>query len=150
MALESTRTQFLRLAGAGGPGAPAACGPRGLVGVACAALAGAAAAHHSTNMFDSENPIELTGTIVEWQFENPHCFIILEVTEESGESTVWSLEGLSPNVIFRQGWRPDSLQPGDTITATVFPLRSGASGGSYRELHWADGTPVDPRAGRPD
>lgn len=113
-------------------------------------LAATAAAHHSTNMFDAENPIELRGTVVEWQFSNPHCFIMLEVTGEDGESEVWALEGLSPNVIYRMGWRPDSLQPGDEIIATVLPLHSGAPGGSYRELTWADGTPIDPNEPRPE
>jgi hypothetical protein len=109
-----------------------------------------AAAHHSTAMFDAEHPIELTGTVVEWQFDNPHCFIILEVDGESGDRSVWSLEGMSPNVLYRQGWTPDSLQPGDKVVLTVNPLHSGAPGGNYRNLRWADGTPIDPKAARPE
>jgi hypothetical protein len=101
-------------------------------------------------MFDSANPLELTGTVVEWQFDNPHCFIVLDVDGESGDRAVWSLEGSSPNVLYRQGWTPDSLQPGDRIKVTVNPLHSGATGGNYRNLRWADGTPVDPKAGRPE
>jgi hypothetical protein len=101
-------------------------------------------------MFDADNPIELRGVVVEWQFQNPHCFIMLEVTGEEGQSEVWALEGLSPNVIYRTGWRPDTLRPGDEIIARVLPLHSGAPGGSYRELRWADGTPIDPEAGRRD
>jgi hypothetical protein len=118
--------------------------------VALLAWACAATAHHSSAMFDDQNPIELTGTVMAWQFANPHCVILLEVAEESGETTVWTLEGMSPNVIFRQGWRPDSLQPGDRIIATIHPLHSGAAGGNYRNLRWADGTPIDPRDGRPE
>lgn len=121
---------------------------------AAAALGAAAvdpvAAHHSTAMFDDENPIELTGTVVEWQFENPHVFIVLDVDGEEGERDVWSLEGLSPNVVYRQGWTPESLQPGDRITVTVHPLHSGAPGGNYRNPRWEDGTPIDPREPRPE
>jgi hypothetical protein len=109
-----------------------------------------ASGHHSTAMFDADNPIELAGTVVKWQFDNPHCFITLEVTDEQGGVEVWSLEGMSPNVLYRQGWRPDSLRPGDRIVATVNPLHSGAPGGNYRNLRWTDGTAVDPRAGRPE
>lgn len=109
-----------------------------------------AAAHHSTAMFDDQNPIELSGTVREFQFENPHVFIILEVEGEAGERKVWSLEGLSPNVIYRQGWRPDSLRPGDRISVTVNPLHSGAAGGNYRMPRWEDGTLIDPRMPRPD
>jgi hypothetical protein len=108
-----------------------------------------ASGHHSTAMYDAENPIELAGTVVEWQFGNPHCVIMLEV-EADGAKTVWTLEGMSPNVLFRQGWRPDTLKPGDQVVATVNPLQSGAPVGNYRNLRWADGTPVDPTAGRPE
>jgi hypothetical protein len=110
---------------------------------------GSAGAHHSTAMYDAANPIELAGTVLEWQFGNPHCVIMLEV-EVDGEKTVWTLEGMSPNVLFRQGWRPDSLKPGDRLIATVNPLHSGAPVGNYSNVRWADGTPVDPTAGRPE
>lgn len=107
-------------------------------------------AHHSTNMFDSDNPIELAGTVVEWQFSNPHTFIILSVMDDEGEETIWSLEGSSPNGLYRRGWTPDSLQPGDQIIVNVRPLRSGAPGGNFNTLRWEDGTPFDPAAPRPD
>lgn len=117
---------------------------------ATALLSVRVSAHHSTAMFDDENPIELTGTVVEWQFSNPHCFIILDVDGQSGDMEVWSLEGMSPNVLYRQGWKPDSLRPGDRITLTINPLHSGSPGGNYRDLRWEDGTPIDPKAGRPE
>ncbi len=121
----------------------------GLVLAASMLFAGSAGAHHSTAMYDAANPIELAGTVLEWQFGNPHCVIMLEV-EVDGEKTVWTLEGMSPNVLFRQGWRPDSLKPGDQLIATVNPLHSGAPVGNYSNVRWADGTPVDPTAGRPE
>jgi hypothetical protein len=105
-------------------------------------------AHHSFAMFDADNPIELTGSIVEWQYSNPHTFIILEVTDENGNSTEWTLEGRSPSAIFRLGWTPESLQPGDKVMLTVSPLHSGEPGGSYSNVRWEDGTVIDPRAGR--
>ena len=67
---------------------------RWLVAMASLAAAPFVAAHHSTAMYDSENPIELAGTVVEWQFKNPHVIIRLDVADEDGESTVWALEGV--------------------------------------------------------
>ena len=49
-------------------------------------------AHHSIAIYDSENPVELTGRVVEWQFTNPHVVIILAVENEDGEVVNWSLE----------------------------------------------------------
>ena len=114
-------------------------------------LAGAAAtpaaAHHSTAIYDSDHPIELAGTVVEWQFVNPHCFIILEVTDAAGAKKVWSLEGGNTAGLFRRGWTPETLKPGDEIVITVRPLRSGSPGGNYSNPRWADGAPIDPKSG---
>lgn len=108
-----------------------------------------ATAHHSTAMFDSDNPIELAGTIKEWQYTNPHTFIILNVTDENGSVVEWALEGRSTSAIYRLGWTPESLQPGDEIIVTVRPLHSGAPGGNYSNIRWKDGAEIDPTVARP-
>ena len=105
--------------------------------------------HHSTAIYDSENPIDLAGTVVEWQFVNPHVIIVVEAENADGGTTVWTVEGSNTAGVFRRGWTPETLQPGDSIIVTVRPLRSGAPGGNYRNVRWQDGTPVDPRAPRP-
>jgi hypothetical protein len=102
-------------------------------------------AHHSTAIYDSANPIELRGSVVEWKFTNPHCIIRLEVTDARGEKVVWSLEGGNTAGLFRQGWTPETLKPGDKLIITVRPLRSGAPGGNYSDVRWADGTRVSPK-----
>jgi hypothetical protein len=116
--------------------------------VALGSVATTGKGHHSTAIYDSDHPIELGGTVVEWQFVNPHCFIILEVTDAaSGAKKVWSLEGGNTAGLFRRGWTPNTLKPGDAIAVTVRPLRSGALGGNYSNPRWADGTPIDPKSG---
>jgi hypothetical protein len=115
------------------------------LGVALALTFGASA-HHSTAIYDSDNPVELKGTVVEWQFVNPHVFILLEVADAAtGEKKVWSLEGGNTAGLFRRGWTPNTLKPGDEIMITVRPLRSGAPGGNYNNPRWADGKPIEPR-----
>jgi len=123
--------------------------PTGLAAAVLATVAsGALHAHHSTAIYDSEHPVELTGTVVEWQFVNPHCIIILEAADPtSGEKKVWSIEGSNTAMLFRRGWTPETLKPGDEILVTVRPLRSGANGGNYSNVRRPDGTPVDPRPG---
>lgn len=114
--------------------------------VILAAVAARAGAHHSTAIYDSEHPVELAGTVVEWQFVNPHVFIVLEVVDAaSGEKKVWSVEGGNTAGLFRRGWTPNTLKPGDKIVVTVRPLRSGAPGGNYSNPRWADGKPIEPR-----
>jgi hypothetical protein len=111
-----------------------------------ASVAASVSAHHSTAIYDSDHPVELAGTVVEWQFVNPHVFILLEVADQTtGEKKVWSLEGGNTAGLFRRGWTPNTLKPGDTIMITVRPLRSGAAGGNYSNPRWADGKPIEPR-----
>jgi hypothetical protein len=107
-------------------------------------------AHHSTAIYDSDNPVDLIGTVVEWQFVNPHCIIAFEVKDAAGETVVWSLEGSNTAGLFRRGWTPETLKPGDKLIVSARLLRSGAPGGNYRDVRWADGTPLDPRAPRPN
>jgi hypothetical protein len=114
--------------------------------VALACVAVRVDAHHSTAIYDSEHPIELAGTVVEWQFVNPHVFIVLDVADaKTGEKKRWSLEGGNTAGLFRRGWTPSTLKAGDEIVLTVRPLRSGALGGNYSNPRWADGAPIEPR-----
>lgn len=106
-----------------------------LAGTALAMLAGAipVAAHHSFAMFDSARRTSWTGTVVEFRWVNPHTFIIVDVprTREHPElAGRWMIEGGSPNIMSRQGWRRNLFAPGDTITIVGYPLRDGSKGGS--------------------
>lgn len=102
-------------------------------------------AHHSTAIYDSENPIELQGRVVEWKFTNPHCIIILAITADDGQTQIWNVEGSNTAGLYRQGWTPETLQKDDQIILTVRPLRSGATGGNYSNPRWKDGSVIDPR-----
>jgi hypothetical protein len=115
-----------------------------LVGGALLAGAGTAPAHHSFAMFDQEHPIELEGTVQEFKFTAPHAFIILAVKQEDGRLETWSLEGVSPSALVREGWSRATLKPGDELKLIIAPLRSGAPGGAWvtQKIHFRDGKPV--------
>jgi hypothetical protein len=112
------------------------------VSVALLGLSFATHAHHSTAMYDGEHPVDLAGKVVEWQFTNPHTFIILEVADEHGDKKVWELEGSNTRGMIVRGWNANTLQPGDEIVVTVRPLLSGAPGGNFSNVRHADGTPI--------
>jgi len=105
---------------------------------------GAALAHHSFAMFDQEHPIELEGVVQEFKFTAPHAFIILAVKQEDGRVETWSLEGVSPSALVREGWSRATLKPGDELKLIVAPLRSGAPGGAWvtQRIHFRDGKPL--------
>ena len=108
-----------------------------------------AQAHHSTAIYNSEHPVELAGKVVEGKFTNPHCIILLDVVAADGSIQRWNVEGGNTSGLFRNGWTPETLQPGDDILVTVRPLRSGAFGGNYSNPRRSNGEPViAPPAGR--
>lgn len=105
-----------------------------------ALLPATGSAHHSFGMFDSSKEIWLEGRIKEFQWTNPHAWIQVLVTDASGKEVEWSLEGGSPNILSRNGWKRTVLQPGDKVRILLHPLRSGEPGGSFLEVHKEDGS----------
>ncbi len=112
----------------------------GLAGIAVAMFAVPAIAHHSFAMFDAEKTTNLEGTVKEFQWTNPHAWIMLNVAKEGGGDQQWAIEMNGPGGLARQGWRPKTLTPGMPIKLTVHPLRDGSAGGQFMSITLPDGT----------
>lgn len=111
-------------------------------------LAASASAHHSFAMFDRSKEMTLVGVVAEFQWTNPHSWIELDVPNENGGTDKWSIELNSPNNLSRQGWKSNSIKPGDKITVVIWPLRSGEKGGLFISLTLPDGQVLDEAAFR--
>jgi hypothetical protein len=105
--------------------------------LACAAMP--TQAHHSFGMFDQQKVVALTGTVREFQWTNPHCYIQLVAKDANGAEVEWSLEMGAPMYLYAKGWRPKTLKAGDSIKVTLNPLRNGAHGGVVIDATKADG-----------
>lgn len=95
------------------------------------AAAGAAAPHHGFAVFDTSSQKTITGTVHVFQWTNPHTWVWIDVPNGKGGVDTYGFEGMSPNYLERRGWTRKTLKPGDTITVTYFPLKSGEKGGSF-------------------
>lgn len=103
--------------------------------LAMAVIAAPALAHHSFAMFDQTKQQSVQGTVTEFQWTNPHAFIHVKAGAD-----VYEVELNSPNNLKRQGWRSDSLKPGDKITIVLNPLRDTAKkGGLFVSATLPDG-----------
>ena len=88
------------------------------------------AAHHSAAMFDDTKVVELTGTVKELQWANPHIWLQV-IVDDKGKKTEWSLEGGSPNSLSRQGWRATTFKAGDVVSVRFNPMKDGSPGGNF-------------------
>jgi hypothetical protein len=81
--------------------------------------AGSAQSHHSTAAeFDQTKPVTFSGTVKLVVWLNPHIYTHVEVKREGAPPVIYHVEGGSPNSLFRQGWRKDSLKVGEVVTVT--------------------------------
>ena len=111
-----------------------------LLGACACLLAWPAAAHHSFSMFDNQKTITLTGTVKQLEWTNPHCWLDIVVQDESGKTIEYPLEMQGTGQSVKNGWKPDTLKPGDKVSADIHPLRAvGAHGGQLIAVVMPDG-----------
>ena len=101
-------------------------------------------AHHSFAMFEMNRNVTYVGTVLEYNWENPHAHIIMKVAPGANvdPATVgtWDVEGGAVNIMSRQGWNRASYKAGDTISVTGHPMRDGTKGISLFYVTKPDGT----------
>jgi hypothetical protein len=110
--------------------------------IGAAALSGAAAGHHSfAAAYNMDEPISVTGTIVNVRLTNPHSFFFLDVENENGEVVRWSFEAGTPSGMIRNGYSPQVIKEGDVVTISGFHAKDpDVPNGMLTELVTADGT----------
>jgi hypothetical protein len=108
-----------------------------------------ATAHHSfATVYDSSKSIELSGTVTKIDWKNPHVYYFIDVKGPDGKVVNYAVEGGTPNQLFRQGWRKDSLKIGDTVKVLAYPARNGSNRVNGRQTTLPSGRRVF--SGSPD
>ena len=115
--------------------------------IACVAFAVPAVAHHSGAMFDNKKEVTLTGVVKEFQYTNPHSWLLVDVTGKDGKVTTWGFEAEGPTTLQRAGIRPSDFRPGTKLTITGNPMKNGQPAAIWVDATRADGKKFNPRAG---
>ena len=115
----------------------------GLLCILCSSLP--VNAHHSHAMFDTAKRISITGTVVEFEYTNPHSW--LKVTNDA-DGSLWSFETNSPSQLVRKGIKRTALPSGIKISVTAMPLKDGRNGGQIVSVKKEDGSTlaIEPEA----
>lgn len=82
-------------------------------------------AHHAGVMFDPDERITVSGVVREFQFTNPHSWLIVDVTNDDGSVTTWGFEAEGPTTLIRRGIKVGDFPPGTHVTMTGHPMRDG-------------------------
>lgn len=104
-------------------------------------------AHHSGAGVDRTRTVTVTGVVKDFRWTNPHSWIDLEVVESTGARTLWSVEMNPPSYLVRAGWKSSTLKPGDRVSVTLNPIRTGEPGGIFVSVTLADGQVLGGRGG---
>ena len=83
-------------------------------------------AHHGNASFDAVKRLELTGTVTEWDWANPHCWLKFDVKDQkSGKVVNWVVETSNSADMVERGWSKRTFKAGDQVTVTLEPVKSG-------------------------
>lgn len=104
-------------------------------------------AHHSGAMFEKEKTITVEGVVKEFQYTNPHSWLLVDVTGKDGKVTTWGFEAEGPSTLQRAGIRPSDFAPGTKLKITGHPMKNGTPAAAWVDAVRADGKRFDPREG---
>src|SRR4051812_32175241 len=91
-----------------------------------------AEAHHSFGIVDQDKTVVLKGAVKELEWTNPHVWLRVVVMDQaSGKPLQYGVEMGSVARSTYDGWKPDTVKPGDAITVSIHPLKDGSRGGMY-------------------
>jgi len=120
-----------------------------VVAAAAAALVAAVPvlAHHSFAGYDVSQQRLVEGTVTQWNYNNPHSWLMIEAPDASGEKKTWSFEGAAIVHAARQGVNGTTYKKGEKIRVVMHPMRDGRNAGALCFVIKEDGSFTRPNDG---
>jgi Family of unknown function (DUF6152) len=104
-------------------------------------------AHHGAAQFDVGKKITVKGTVTEWFWSNPHCFLRFDAAGADGQVVHWAVETQSGPNILPQGFSKQTFKVGDEVTVTLEPVKNGRPMGRLLRVVLPDGAALPLGAG---
>jgi hypothetical protein len=119
-----------------------------IVAAVMAALSIPVVAHHSGAMFDDKKEVTVTGVVKEFQYTNPHSWLLVDVKGEDGKVVTWGFEAEGPSTLLRAGIRKSDFAAGTQVTITGHPMKDGRPAAAWmKAVRLSDKKEFNPLAG---
>ena len=83
-------------------------------------------AHHGTaTSYDQKKWVTVKGTVIQYLWRNPHSALFLEIKDENGKASNYSIEMFSPGLMTKRGYTRTSFKVGDEVVIDVHPSLAG-------------------------
>jgi DNA/RNA endonuclease YhcR with UshA esterase domain len=93
-------------------------------------------------MYDMTGMVTVSGVVKEFQYTNPHSWLIVTITNEDGTTTDWAFEAEAPSTMMRGRIGRNAFPVGEAVTVSGRPMRDGRPAASWVETTMSDGTVV--------
>jgi hypothetical protein len=102
--------------------------------------AATAPAHHSfAPHFDIDKPVDISGTVVEYEARNPHSYLHIAAVDENGKTTEYVCESHGVTQLTRNGITPQMLQPGTELRVDGSMSRHSPTMCFFNNVYFSDG-----------
>ena len=92
--------------------------------------------------------VTVTGVVKEFQYTNPHSWLLVDVKGSDGKVTTWGFEAEGPSTLLRAGIRKSDFLAGTEVTITGNPMRDGRPAAAWlKAVRMTDKKEFNPRSG---
>ena len=96
--------------------------------------------HHGGASFDNTKEVTVKGTVTEWLWANPHCFLKFDAKDDKGNLVQWIGEWNAPSTLINFGITAKSFKVGEEATVTMNGIaKGGANVGRVIKVVLSDG-----------
>jgi hypothetical protein len=96
-------------------------------------------AHHGGALYETTKTSTMKGTVTQWIWANPHCFLKFDVKDATGNVTHWAGEVANPSDMTNRGWSKESFKAGEEVTVVLYPVKNGAPVGRLVQVELSSG-----------
>jgi len=101
---------------------------RSLIAMALLLSSVPALAHHSFDAeYDASKITTISGFVTKVDWQNPHAFVYVDVTDPAGGVKSYRVEMGPPYALVRGGWKKDTIKIGDKVTVEGAALAKDGS-----------------------